>query len=504
MKDLIEIANLLSIQKLRQVEVFSEKIDQNSKSDLLFAAIRDGLVSNDDEAIEYIYGGTRDSKAAYLKLKYRLKEKLLNTIFFVDIQQYSKSPIDKALARVSKTYAAATLLTSKKRSKSARNLLESILKTCVKYDFTEYKYLIYKELRKKYGLFSYDKRKHLSLNKLFKESRKILRLSDDIEEFYLELARKVSFSKSLIYTDEIKLLEEEFDPLYEEALTVDDFWTRYYAYNCRYYLLMYKDDLEARSRLCDDALQYFETKIGFTGLATFSFLQKKGLAMLQLGKPETSIEYFNKCLEFNPAKDGLGWLALNNYKFAAYVLQRKYGEAYKILSIVLNTKGFKSISKEFQQPWYIREAYVHFLTLAERIDLENIEVKPLRKFRLARFLNEVHEFSKDKKGLNVTINIVQVLLLLMEQNYDKAGDKLISLKQYSQRHLKSKEHIRSTTFLKMLDIFHEYQQELIKVKHKSLEQLLTLKNNPQVYTEQSIQTEIIPYEHLWHLLLESR
>jgi len=503
MKDLIEIANLLSVQKLRQIEIVSENIDQNSKSDLLFAAIRDGMVTDDEEAIKYIYPNSNNPKPAYLKLKYRLKEKMLNTLFFIDIQNYSRSPIDKARGKVSKTYAAAQLLFSKKKTKSARNLLESVLKTCVKYDFVEYKLLIYKELRKKYGLFNYDKRKYRLYNLLFKETKAILDVSELIEEHYIQLARKVSFSKSLIYSKEIKEIEDSFNPLYQKTLDIDDFFTRYFAYNSKYYLLMFKEDLEAQSRLCDEALCYFETKIGFSPIALFSFLQKKGLSMLQLGKPKESLVFFDKCLLIN-SKLSLGYLALHNYKFTANIILKKYSEAYKITSTILYTKGFKSISKEFQQPWYIREAYIHFLVLAGKIDPEQLEAKALRKFRQARFINEVHEFSKDKAGLNVTIHIVQVLLLLMESKYDKAGDKLTSLKQYTKRHLKPKKHVRQITFLKMLDLYTENHTELDKVKQKSLKQLMTLKKNPQVYSEQSIQTEIIPFEHVWQLLLETR
>ncbi len=501
MKDLIGIAELLSVQKLKQIDIVTEDDNPQSKSALLFTAIRDGLVKTDEEARNYLYGKEDKSEAAYLKLKYRLKEKMINTLFFVDIQQYSRSPADKAKARVSKNFAAAQLLLSRKKGELGRNLLESTLKSCVKFDLIDYQLMIYRELNMKYGLFVYDKRKYEMYKRLYKVARETYDLLHETELYFQQLGYMVTVFKGLVYDEKIKTIEKTFMPIYEQAILVDDYWLRFRAYNTYYFLLMFKNDLEEQSRVCDEALEYFSTKKGFSKLATNSFLQKKGLSMLALNQPEKASFVFKECIGNKPL--GSFYVSLHSYLFTCYILLEDYDEAYKTLASVMNHKFFKNTNIKFKQTWYIKEALVYFLIRTHCIDPSKHSGKPLRKFRMGRFENDVSEFSKDKKGMNITINILKILFHYLNEDFDKANDKSAALKQYSFRHLKGKEFFRPRTFINMLENVHEARFKSKKLVTKSDKLLEVLKDNPLVYSEQSSQIEVMPFEKMWELLIRT-
>ena len=108
----------------------------------------------------------------------------------------------------------------------------------------------------------------------------------------------------------------------------------------------------------------------------------------------------------------------------------------------------------------------------------------------------------DKRGLNITINIIQLLFLFVEENFDKALDKLNSLSGYNSRYLRRPEYIRPNSFIKMLIKIPDghYKADLIEQKAAKYYQLLL--DNPCDYSEHALSIEIIPYEQLWNEILE--
>ena len=94
MEDLKAIINLLSKQKIKQIEILSEESKLSKKSFQLYNGIREGKLTNDDEASLLLYNdGSQNPN--YRILKHRLKQRLINTLFFIDIQQYGKSTYQK-------------------------------------------------------------------------------------------------------------------------------------------------------------------------------------------------------------------------------------------------------------------------------------------------------------------------------------------------------------------------------------------------------------------------
>ena len=163
---------------------------------------------------------------------------------------------------------------------------------------------------------------------------------------------------------------------------------------------------------------------------------------------------------------------------------------------VIENNKFKSLPELYKQPWYLKEAFCHFLFRIGKIDEDVISNSKMRQFRISRFMNEVSEFSKDKRGLNITINIIQMIFLIVDNEYDKVLDKLAALKQYNFRYLKRPEYIRSSTFIKMLLKIPEcnYDPEIIGIKTINLQNIL--KDNPLDFSEKSMSIEILPYETL--------
>jgi len=498
-----KLAQFLTIRKVNQIEIITETQEPKTKSEKLYKALQDGLISTDEEAIALLYENPESNKEAYSKLKYRLKERMVNTVFFMDIQQYGRTPYEKAYARVAKYDAAANLLYISGQSFLAKKLFESVVKTSIKYDLLYFTTSICRRLKLRYGLYEYDKRKFDYYSDLYETTKAKLFLRDKLYDYFIFTGREVSKNKHLKYTDDIKKIEKEFLVDYTTAIKIDDYYIRIYAYNIKYFIAMIKDDYVEMKAICSEASSYFESKIGFPPQALFGFTQKQGLCHFHEKKFDQAILSFQYCIAIIKTSGSLSWLATHNYLHACYIHKKQYSEAYEIASHILNHKAYKVRNTINHESWFVIEAYTNLLIRLGKIDPRTEDAKPLRKFSLGRFKNEFSVFNKDKKGVNVSINILELIFLILDKETDKVIDKIGALNQYSYRYLKGKENVRHRTMIKLLAKIpaNQYHVRIIKGKSKTL--VDSFRKNPLVLNEQNIHIEPIPYEDIWEYVLEN-
>jgi hypothetical protein len=152
----------------------------------------------------------------------------------------------------------------------------------------------------------------------------------------------------------------------------------------------------------------------------------------------------------------------------------------------------------YKQTWLVYEAHIHFIALQGTVDTKSGgEVR----FRLYKFLNEIPIFAKDKRGLNIAILIVHVLLLLEQQRYSEIIDRVDALNQYCHRHLRRDDTFRSNCFIKMLLSVARADFNKKRAERYAEPYLARLQSMPLLLTDKNIEVEIIPYEDLWAMVL---
>lgn len=501
MKDLKAIIGLLTRQKLRQIDILSNENALSTKTKQLYNGIKEGKINNDIEAAELLYNDSPDLPA-YRMLKNRFKQRLINTVFFIDVQAYGKSAYDKTLNNAYKNWSAAKILMTKGMSTTAISLMETTLKSLLKYDIIDLTLLILNDLKTHYGLYNYNKLKFEKFKKLYKEVQLISQYKVESDDLYVLLGHLIEDKKSVSYDQSIKDLEKKFNKLKRKSSKIDSYYFRYNIFICDYFIHLIKKDLKKQLSISESAINYFKTKKGFNNYGIFTFIQINGIVKLSLKKFDESLLAFEECLTYNPKEGKLFWQAIYNYIFLIHILKKNYHEAFEVLTYVINHKAFKGIYFSFRQHWYIKEAFIHFLIKVKKIDPKKIDSKKLKQFRLGKFLNDTPSLTKDKRGYNITIQIIQILFLVINEKHDQLLDKMNSLKQYSFRHLKSKEFLRSKTFIKMLIKIPENNYELNKIRSKTKTLHQKLLSTPMDFSEQSMSIEIIPYEQLWEEILE--
>ena len=120
--------------------------------------------------------------------------------------------------------------------------------------------------------------------------------------------------------------------------------------------------------------------------------------------------------------------------------------------------------------------------------------------RLARFINQVPIYSKDKAGMNVNIIIIQMLFLIREQKHYEFIDRSAAVLRYLHRHLKKSKNKRSTYFIQAILELETINFQVSKMDR--IPSIKKLKKYSYTNSEQDFDVEIVPYEFLWEMVGE--
>ncbi|MEZ5054538.1 MAG: hypothetical protein R2807_07215, partial [Chitinophagales bacterium] len=142
MEQLKELVSIVNKRKLSQVEILDKSLI--SRKDTLFSklynGIADGIVQTDDDAIDYLYNQTEQAqkeRVNYRKLKSRFKTRLLNTLYFIDINNQSEADASKRayFECVNRLYLSNILLRYTDNRNASIQLIMEVYTTAKKYNF---------------------------------------------------------------------------------------------------------------------------------------------------------------------------------------------------------------------------------------------------------------------------------------------------------------------------------------------------------------------------------
>ncbi len=261
------------------------------------------------------------------------------------------------------------------------------------------------------------------------------------------------------------------------------------------------NDYRATLRVVDEALQYFKQK---------SYLISPQQQLIYLTKKlscQIALKYFEKAEETAKAcqqiaiEGSRNWFVLIDYIIRLYFHSGQYQKVYDVFKKALEHPHFKRLPANIQENWLLHEGFINFLI--SRSIIQPTKDDQGKKFRLRKFLNEVPNFSKDKRGANITIIVLQILFLLDQKKYGEIIDRMEALKMYTFRYLRKDDTFRSNCFLKMLIKVPASSFHKAGVIRSTDSYLKKLKSTPIELTSQSIDIEIIPFEKLWEFILDA-
>lgn len=498
MKHIKEIIYLIKHCKLKASDFIISHQDKSSKVNTFYQKVANETLLTDEEAANFFYqSGANNSN--YKSLKSKLKNKLINTLFFFNTQS-KLSEREKAYLYCGKYAVAAKVAIIFNARYLGIDLCKKVLKKALYYEFTDYILDVTHYLRSHSAIRLGDPKKFNHYNDLLVKYIKVREMETIAGELYLKIQlpyKKTGILQETTYQQAV----EAFKQLKPMLNHYQSPYLIYMIYYIEALIPFSKSDYNQTITICQKAINIFKTKPYTYSTAIKAFLHLQIICCTQLKQYDDGKLIAEKSLSFLKTGSYNWYTNLNLYLTLAFHSQ-KYQEAYFIFNKAVSNRKFNQLNPITKEKWHIFEAYIHFLIFTKKIN-PNLNDKRFTNFRMGKFLNSVPTFSKDKKGLNIPILIIQILFMIIKKDYDQAINRIEAIEKYCLRYLRKNDNFRSNCFIKMLlqipiSNFHQ-----TGIKRRTKKYFALLQSEPLRITKQTIEVEIIPYENIWNIILES-
>jgi hypothetical protein len=499
-----ELTSVLDRYCVKDVNVLGNPGDSDEPDlvDRFYHLLQQKEITDEKAIAKTLYGSEVSTTSnRFKKLKQRLIRRMSNTLFFIDTKDRSYTDLQRAYYLTHREYALASILSGRTASRAARYFYQRVFKRARRYELTSMLMLSAEALRYFAGVVQRNEKKYRYYSKEYERARQLYAAEASANQFFIETitnydvsakGRQATFARTDRY---LKQLDAEF-PGIEMTYT---YAFRYHAMNLFRWASV--ADLDKVIQGADAAMAAVADKPFTANVARSYFLMYKLMAYIQRREFDRGNEVRQEAAQY--VEKGLhNWFKLNELSFMLAMHTGRYTEAWSIYQEVTGHANFSSRSGDSREIWILNRAYLYYLLTIGKVTFPTQE-DPLGKFRVMKFLNNVPEFSKEKRGMNIPVLVLQILFAVAQRQYDLSIERIEAIEKYCSRYVRRGDHFRSNCFIKVLLQFPIAAFHKVGVKRKAKRYLTMLSSQPLGLADQSYEIEVIPYDVLWELAFES-
>jgi len=501
MKVLIEIASIVTKKKVKKIEIFDDHVfrQKNSKFNEFYESLSANKFKNDRDAAMHLYGCS-PLDAKYRQLKSRFRKRLLNTLFFLDINKPSVSNYDQAYFTCNKEWTLVKILIANNAIHAAASLARGLLATALKFQFADVIVNSARILREYYADLG-DEKSYELYDSYSKQYAEILDAEIRSEEYYqrvVMLYRKPA-NKSGDLLQRMDTYCHALMGLSESFQSPVIYYNMFLVWIMRYEMLC---DYEAMLEVCNQAEEYISRNPVFHQEdKQIIFFTKKMSVYLHLGDYRLGRANAEKCLNEFP-EGSESWFTFMEYYLLLALQTGQYFHAAAILNQTVSHGAFKKLEGTTKEKWAIFEAYVMYFADKTAISAKMWTGQRKRSAQLSRYMDDPQRYSRDQRTFAVLARVLQILQLVDKRNFAELNDQVEQLKVYASRQLDKDVHFRPIQFIRLLQQLRKagYQPDEISNADKYYNRLA---ERPFSYRGALTELEIIPYEKLWEMVLSN-
>jgi hypothetical protein len=499
MKNLIEISKIVTKKKVKKIEIFDEHTlkHKNSKFNEFYEALMANKLKNDRDAAAMLYNcSPTDDK--YRQLKSRFRKRLLNTLFFLDINLPNTSNYDRAYYSCNKDWTLVKILLSNGADLTASTLARQILTIALKFKFADVIVNCSRILRE-YAVVEDDEKMYEQYDQYSKQFQDVLDAEIRSEELFQRVI--MNYHKP----QERNALSEKIDTYCEALKGLSDIYDSPIVIYNKYLVLAYRnemmEDYAAVVEACTAAENYIVANpLYYKDDMVSTFQIKKMSAYFHLKDFTNAKPDAERFLQGCPQGSDI-WFEIMEYYVLIALQTENYLAALGILRKAKSHTRFPKLMGAIHEKWNVIEIYLNFIVETQAVRNPTYISQRSKTFKVSKFLTDPISLPKEYRILTIQMIIGQALFFLEKKNYTAATERIEKLKLYATRQLKREEHFRAIQFIRLI-------QQLPKSEYNPEEfgnidkYLARLKANPMQYRGLIHELEFIPYEKIWEIMLE--
>lgn len=460
-----------------------------SKEEIFLKNIEEGVYKNDAQAAADLYNSDPND-VRYKMLKHRLKNKLYNQLNFIDPDKAGLGIVQQKELECNNLLYQANVLRWQYEFDLVANVANKALLIAQEFDFTDLKVTALELLNLSYS--------QQGILKKFKIVYSELKIALD---HFVEEREAVSLSQNAaVQLKKSTKTRKEFLPYLPEIINkLEGLWLSsgtFSAFSSYYRTYIWYHELEGNFtkiieitvnsvRLVEDnKVNAYRFDLMYNNyVLVYAHLRAKDF--------ENGLYYAEKYASLYNTSSSNWFAYMENY-FLLAVHAKQYTLGNLLLQKVFDNSAFKNIPTIAKERWMLYQAYFR-LIYPEATSLSQEAKNP--------YLLSLPEYSKDKLGFNVAILTLQFIYLLEKGEAEALLYRIESLKKYISTHLKDVFSLRSKLFLKLLMLVVTEDFDAVQCRQKGEHLYKKLMATPapgDAYAE----IEIVPYEHLWDLILQ--
>jgi hypothetical protein len=263
------------------------------------------------------------------------------------------------------------------------------------------------------------------------------------------------------------------------------------------------NDYQSVLNITEEMIKYFDKKPFELKTQTLVILHYNIASCIQLKLFDEGTKAAKRSITLVP-KGTYNWYRDRLLYTQLCLHTERYQEAWENILDVIQHRSFDSQNEVIKDEINIYLSFLKYLIQYGKIKATRKEKEVLDSFDLSGYINIAPSFHKDKRGMNIPALISQILWLLAEKNYESVHFRVLALNKYKSRHInKEEETYRTNLFIKMVNTLEKCEYRRRRVERKTSKTFDELKNTALNINNNALQTEVLPYEIIWSLMLNA-
>ncbi len=493
MEDILSLIEIVRKKGQRSIQLVNQNFRKKeiSKDNLLYEGIMQHHYHTDEDAARQIFD-TDPGNRNFRNAKSKLKQKLLNHLYFLDYEKESYTLYDKHRYEGVHAWHQCLILLRENNHELAAKILPTVVKISRDLELSDILVSSLTILRNEYA--------QQGKVTLYEETQAELDVAYELRKAFIASEREY-YSMVAYFKKSVSAQNRILD---EVPAVIQSIRGRAKKFNSTGLLLMaarleleynhltwkFAENVELASSLEKKFLEMPNTEVNVP-------LDKKQIAVTKiyayyyLEDYKTGGDYAHKSLQY--FKTGSeNWFEFIEYYFLLMMKAKNYTKAGELFRKVRTNKHYNDLPSLVAERWHLYRAYLVFFN----------DHKLIRwGFDIEEFKCHKPEYPKELHGYNVACLIIQVVFLMREGKVDLVKEKMEQLQEYNSTHLDKRHNYRNSIFIRLLNIINDKDFNYPVVKEKGQNYYLKLKKT-QIPGDLHFDIEVVPYEILWEEILQ--